>query len=289
MKQFYSLMVLSFFISSFYASLFAQIPNADFEDWPGADPAGWFTSNIAQVFTNITQSSDAQSGSSAMRGEVINLGGNITPFAISGEFPEVGFPINDRPTRLTGWYQFSPEGGDQLVIETFLADTVSGEFGEGLVTISSAAGSYTQFVMDITYSSSTPPNWAEITFIILNNGDTESVNVGSTFLIDNLSFGTAVGIETVDDVLPNQFSLSQNYPNPFNPATTIQFSIPQASDVHLAIFNQLGQEVDVIVNDRFAAGSYAVDWNAVDLPSGAYFYRIRAGEFTAAKKLILMK
>ena len=94
--------------------------------------------------------------------------------------------------------------------------------------------------------------------------------------------------EEIEEV-PTQFFLSQNYPNPFNPSTTISFTIPQSSIVNLKIFDLLGQEVETIVNERFDTGSYSRQWDATDQPSGVYFYRLQAGDFTETKKLILLR
>jgi hypothetical protein len=88
---------------------------------------------------------------------------------------------------------------------------------------------------------------------------------------------------------PKEFFLAQNYPNPFNPHTTIIYSLPKAAAVSLRIFNALGQEVAALVNEQEGAGSYQVRWNASHVPSGVYFYRLRAGEYVGTKKMILLK
>ena len=84
-------------------------------------------------------------------------------------------------------------------------------------------------------------------------------------------------------------ALLQNYPNPFNPSTRIHYSIEKAAHVSLEVYNLLGQEVATLVNLRQEPGSYTVPFNALNLPSGVYFYRLEAGSFTSMKKLVLMK
>jgi hypothetical protein len=81
----------------------------------------------------------------------------------------------------------------------------------------------------------------------------------------------------------------QNYPNPFNPITSIKYSIPKESDVKLEILNILGEQVDLLVNETKTAGSYEAIWNAINLSSGIYFYRIISGNFALVKKMVLMK
>ena len=88
---------------------------------------------------------------------------------------------------------------------------------------------------------------------------------------------------------PLTFNLEQNYPNPFNPTTSIQYSIASSQFVKLKVFNVLGQEIQTLVNAEKPAGNYQVAFNAADLPSGVYFYRIQAGSFNQVRKMILIK
>jgi len=85
------------------------------------------------------------------------------------------------------------------------------------------------------------------------------------------------------------FSLSQNYPNPFNPSTTISYATKESGLVTLKVFDIIGNEVASLVNENKQAGKYSVEFNAGNLPSGIYFYKLTAGKFTTAKKLILLK
>lgn len=89
--------------------------------------------------------------------------------------------------------------------------------------------------------------------------------------------------------VPKKFSLSQNYPNPFNPATKINFELPRSSNVKLSVYDVTGKLASELVNEQRAAGHYTVEFNASNLASGMYFYRIEAGEFSAAKKMMLVK
>jgi photosystem II stability/assembly factor-like uncharacterized protein len=88
---------------------------------------------------------------------------------------------------------------------------------------------------------------------------------------------------------PVQFSLSDNYPNPFNPSTVISYSIPSATNVELTVYNTLGQTVKILENEFKSAGNYSVNFNASDLPSGIYFYKLEAGQFSQIKKMVLLK
>jgi hypothetical protein len=104
-----------------------------------------------------------------------------------------------------------------------------------------------------------------------------------------LGVGTITGVGTNVTETPSSYTLSQNYPNPFNPSTTISYALPKAGLVTLKIYDLLGREVSSLVNEFKQAGNYAVDFNASNLSSGIYFYSIKSGDFTAVKKMTLIK
>lgn len=89
--------------------------------------------------------------------------------------------------------------------------------------------------------------------------------------------------------MPTEYSLAQNYPNPFNPITKIEYALPEAANVKVEIFNLLGQAVDVLVDGDQGPGYHKVMWDASDMASGIYFYRIRANDFKATRRMVLMK
>ena len=98
-----------------------------------------------------------------------------------------------------------------------------------------------------------------------------------------------VSVEENTIETPTNYILNQNYPNPFNPSTTISFSLPNKEFVTLKIYDALGKEITTLVNEELNAGSYKNDWNAGNLSSGIYFYRLQAGKYSETKKLILLK
>ena len=100
---------------------------------------------------------------------------------------------------------------------------------------------------------------------------------------------TALGINDKEEKIINNYELSQNYPNPFNPNTIISYSLPQQCLVGIKVYDILGKEVAILVNEQKKAGAYDVRFNAKNLTSGVYFYTIKAGDFVQTKKMILVK
>ena len=88
---------------------------------------------------------------------------------------------------------------------------------------------------------------------------------------------------------PTEYALEQNYPNPFNPTTTIKFSMPEAANVTLTIYNMLGQKVTELVNGKLETGRYTYEWNARNVASGMYIYELRTDKFVSIKKMLLLK
>lgn len=100
-----------------------------------------------------------------------------------------------------------------------------------------------------------------------------------------------VSLHQISSEIPKGFSLSQNYPNPFNPSTIIKFAISGVSvaQTFLSVYDILGNEVAVLVNQNLHPGEYQVEWNASSFPSGVYYYKLQAGEYSETKKMVLIK
>ena len=125
---------------------------------------------------------------------------------------------------------------------------------------------------------------------VLQRGDTLDLWYdGSSSRIGHATSLVTTGVADRKRIVPIEFNLAQNYPNPFNPSTTIKFELPRASRVALTVYDVLGRQVSVLVNERRNAGVYEVKFDGSELASGVYFYRIQAGDYVATKKLVLMK
>ena len=120
-----------------------------------------------------------------------------------------------------------------------------------------------------------------------NDGFTQTLN--NVPINQQIDVNGIIGISHNTNEVPKEFSLSQNYPNPFNPTTTIEYSILKASNVKLTVFDVTGRTITTLVDTKENSGNYKVDFNASDIPSGVYFYKIQTEEFTNTKKMILIK
>lgn len=154
------------------------------------------------------------------------------------------------------------------------------EFSEGTILFSSdlgenwsSQGLYSNPLNAIDFISSTS-GWA-----VGNNGTILHTTNGGVSFIEE---------EQLSKV-PTEFLLSQNWPNPFNPSTKIKYSVPQSSNIILKAFDVLGNEIETLVNEEKPAGTYELTWYAENLPSGVYFYQLKAGNYIDTKKMILLK
>ena len=122
------------------------------------------------------------------------------------------------------------------------------------------------------------------------NLDSQTIPIGSHFNIYlALTQIQVLPVEDQNVVMYKKFLLKQNYPNPFNPSTTINYSVPELSNVVIKVYDVLGKETATLVNEQKPAGSYEVEFDASNLVSGVYLYKLQAGSFVETKKMILMK
>ena len=125
------------------------------------------------------------------------------------------------------------------------------------------------------------------TFIIAAVTDDDSTEVRINEIWYN---ETPTGMSISDDApIASRYELGQNYPNPFNPITHIRFNIPETGNTKLTVFNMMGETVANLVNGVVSAGGHTVSWNAANMPTGVYFYRLESGNFTQTRKLLLVK
>lgn len=160
--------------------------------------------------------------------------------------------------------------------------TVSGTTGDVAGELVDASGT----VVDFNNKTSSNP----FTLTAPGPGD-YIINAGhkSPLVWDSASVNISVTGIGENSLNPTVLKLYDNYPNPFNPSTSIRYSIPEGSFTSIKIYNSLGREVANLVNETKTAGTYEVEFNALNLSSGIYYYTLQAGSFSETKKMILMK
>ncbi len=251
----------------------------------GVEGKGWFGTNNSRIYFRSGPNWSIQSTSPEVNSSVIWFQYLLTDQLVIG---------------------FGLTSGSGLLKTTNLGVNWNSIVSIGNGTISGIAGSPSQFSKcwysrgNKIYTSFEANNWSlEYTapagnYLHISNNKLGSPNVWAVRDNGGISKYTGeIGIQTISTEIPESFSLSQNYPNPFNPSTTIQFSIPYVEStrwgVSLKIYNILGNEITTLVNQSLSPGTYSVDWDASNYPSGLYFYTLRSGDYTETKKMILLK
>lgn len=148
------------------------------------------------------------------------------------------------------------------------------------------------FVVGETGEIGTGVNSFRVGAVAANQADGEVYVLATNVALAAFDMSNAFGVSTsteYTDELVESFDLAQNYPNPFNPTTSIRFELPASEFVNLTVYNMLGQPVATLVNQQLAAGAHQVQFNALDLSSGTYIYRIQAGSFVSSKRMMLVK
>ncbi|MFI5212147.1 MAG: YCF48-related protein [Ignavibacteria bacterium] len=156
---------------------------------------------------------------------------------------------------------------------------------------------YISFNKGINFSSLPPITLTNNFSVYFYNRSNLLLQQANGFYKLKATFSIPIGIQPVSQEVPQQFSLGQNFPNPFNPNTIIRFNIPLLRGVsegrgvltQLIIYDITGREVSELVNEELIPGTYEVNWNAVNYPSGVYFYKLTSGDYTVTKKMVLIK
>jgi hypothetical protein len=116
------------------------------------------------------------------------------------------------------------------------------------------------------------------------------ITINGTLTGNGTFCNAPLAVENRNDLeTPKEFSLSQNFPNPFNPNTVISWQLPVSSQVTIKVYDVIGDEVAVLVNEEKPAGTYEINFNASNLATGIYFYKLQAGSFVETKKMLLIK
>ncbi len=280
-KYFYLLLILLLLNSLSYA----QIPNPGFENWTNSTPDGWDSVGAGNPQPSLFfPSTDAHSGNYSIKCEVSDFFGITYTCTLYTSY----FSYHSNPTDFTGYFKYTPDGGDTLYIETIFFKN-GAPIGNGYALYTQSYTGWTKFDAKISWNSSTDvPQTARILIFLM---PTAGTHPNSVFYIDDLSYegNGATGVNQQVSELPKNYKLYQNYPNPFNPNTIITFDNPARGYTSLDIYNSLGQKISTLFKGDLNAGEHTFNWNAINYPSGIYLYRISSGKFNSVKKMILEK
>jgi len=234
----------------------------------------------------------------------------VTIPADATENTEYGFPNTSwiavidpsgAPSYEFGHADFSDPSMMLSVTPVELTSFAATRIKEGVILLWETATEVNNYGFDIERSVD-GRNWNKLWFV---EGHGNSNSPKSYSFVDNELISTKIlyrlkqidtdGSFEYSDVVEvlvdgqTEFKLVQNFPNPFNPSTVIRYSLPEASEVNLSVFNSLGQEVVNLINERQEAGRFNITFNASNLPSGIYYYSIRANNYYSVKKMLLLK
>ncbi len=259
-------------------------------------PSGWSIVYTGTLYWTRETVSGFGNGTGSTKFNFYNAGPGVTQGLITAQFPAT--TGNTDSLRFSHAYCTYMTENDQLELQTspdsgvswITLVTLNGGVAGALVTAPPQTGVFT-------------PNasqWGSKVFALPIGTNKIRFNAisayGNNLFLDSICVVTPVGTINPAGLVPGQFSLSQNYPNPFNPVTSISYSIPKAGHVELKIYNVLGEETAVLVNEMKQPGIYKVNFDASNLSSGVYFYRIifrqggsSTGDFTDVKKMVLIK
>ncbi len=268
------------------ANIYAQIPNEGFEQWSGNNPVNWVSGNV-EGFTFVTPSGNPLSGQFAARLETKAILNNLVPAVLSAGADGEGFPVSQRHGQLSFYYKFH-----KTVSTAFLYVSVGFKKGEdgigaGVLAINTPADNYTPVTIPVTYTNNEIPDLGVILIQVTDQNLSPAAS-GSYAEIDDISFSILTDVND-DEASVYDFSLGQNYPNPFNPGTKISWQSPVSGHQTLKVYDIIGNEVAILVDEYKPAGSYEVDFNASKLSSGVYLYQLQLDSKIITKKMTLIK
>ncbi len=275
-------LLLSFLAAGITLYLNAQIPNPDFETWPGTDPAGWVTSNNnAGSVINVTQSVSAHAGSSAVRMDSWTYMGFQFASAIGS--PDVGsfFPYVGQPTCLTGWYisNFVATDNAQLLVDLRQGGS---SIAAGGITLNNNTTVYQQFFIPIVYGTVTNSDSAAIAFTVRDSMGPAFSHAGTYMIIDDIQFtNCSAGIETENTAIKNL------YPNPATEQITFEYLVGSTGRITVELLDLNGKLLSNCYTGDQTPGIYKLNVPVATLAKGSYLIRLTSNEGIRVEKLLV--
>jgi len=270
------------------ATAAGQIPNSGFEQWTtdpdsNRNPVGWQTTNSFPL-VNVEPVAPGFTGSFAMRVRTVNAGFTFPGMALL----QVPLSVSQIPRRLSVAVKATIMPGDQALImmALFRGDTVVAAQDSCTFKIKSSITQFTTMEFPLAIQTERLPD----SLILIVASGLVTGTVGTELTVDDIKFTSGGATDVAEKEIPaGKYALEQNFPNPFNPISDIGFSISELAWVRVSVFDLMGREVAVLVSERRAPGRYTVRFDATGMSSGVYFCRMTAGNYTAMRKMVLMR
>ncbi len=262
----------------------AQILNAGFEEWSDGNPTYWQTSNNSPTLENIKASPNGHSGAQCLNGYVATIFYvGFTPVLSSSTTSHRGFYMDKAYTSLKGWYKFTSSKGDQFQVSltTSHGDTA---VGTGTLLLGEASA-WTEFNVPINYFIPSTPDSIIILITIVGANNSSTVNSGSQFYLDDLSYGYLNGVTA---------STSENLSvdiltNPCRESAPIRIQSSQETSASFEVFDQNGRPQISSKQIQLQRGSNLLSLETKELRSGVYYIRFSIGNQIETRKLVVLR
>jgi len=257
----------------------AQIPNPSFENWTNLNPDGWLVNISPPLLLPVSSSNDARTGSYALKGEIVNdLGLPFGPF-IEPTSTGLGFPVSSNDTGFYGFYKADLIGSNLGLVEVLVYDSLFNQIGAGITYLTTDT-TYSEFYVPIIYSSGAHAKEMSVIFQMTDTDSTGSFNVGSYFIIDDLSFEHT---STVNLSTPEK-SFYNVSPNLIIDHIVISTADITSRNQYISIFDASGKKL-LSKNLRPSENELIIDVSLI--PSGIYILAITDGEHSHSRKILI--
>jgi hypothetical protein len=273
-------LILIFSLSVSHAQ---NVLNPGFESWTAGNPVDWMTNNFSTTLP-VTQFSDAHSGSSSARGEVISFGASpYAPLLASG--PTYGFPMTQAFTTIEFWYKYSGVSGDALFVQGSVYDAAHSPIGyAGDYLVPSA--SYVHAFIPVYYIGSNPASCILNFSITDTSSAATGTHLGSFFLLDDVVMTNASAGMQENSIAA--FNL-KSFPNPSVGKTVVSYTLKTVSDVTINVFDLRGKKIVSRSHARMSAGKQEESFDLGEVAAGKYICLLRTDSGTASTMIEVVK
>ncbi len=257
-------------VSALSRSQSQNVLNPGFENWTSGDPDYWLTNNFVGAIC-VTQSSDAHSGSSSARAEIIDFSG--TPYTpVLSSDSTYGFPVSQAFTTLEFWYKLNSVSNDAIEMFAFVYDAAHSVIAYSGGFIGTPTNTYAHAAFPIAYTGTGPANCLIYFTCVDTSAGSTGTHIGTYFLVDDVQLtNNLVGVK---ESMVDAFSL-KTFPNPAVSKTILSYSLKTPSSVNISLFDFAGRKMFTRTHDRMSAGKQEETIDLNDVAAGKYICLLR--------------